>query len=427
MLAKLFFGILITVGAIVALLLVLAVVGGILAGLLAPIVGSVPISYNLRSVRARWTSTIVAILGIAGTVGVFVAMLSLARGFRSTLVASGSPTNALVMRAGASSEMMGGITLDSVKVLQDAPGIARDNSGPLVTQEVVGVVPFPLVSTGTDANVQIRGVSPNVLRIRTFAKIVQGRMFVPGLTELVVGKNASRTYTGLTLGNTVNFAGGRWKVVGVFDAGGSAFDSEVWCDGRILAQVLKRPENIFQSATVRLASADSFQRFKDAVTSDPRMNVDVIREIDYYAKQSTTMTRLITVLGGLVAAIMAIGAVFGALNTMYSAVAERGREIATMRALGFSAWHVVLSFLFEALLISFIAGLVGCLAVLPLNGLTTNTMNFQTFSNVAFAFRITLGLLVLGVLFGLIMGVLGGMIPALRAAFRPVAAALREL
>lgn len=427
MLAKLFFGILITVGAIVALLLVLAVVGGILAGLLAPVVGSVPISYNLRSVRARWTSTIVAILGIAGTVGVFVAMLSLARGFKSTLVASGSPTNALVMRAGAASEMMGGITLDSVKVLQDAPGIARDNSGPLVTQEVVGVVPFPLVSTGTDANVQIRGVSPNVLRIRTFAKIVQGRMFVPGLTELVVGKNASRTYAGLTLGNTVNFAGGRWQVVGVFDAGGSAFDSEVWCDGRILAQVLKRPENIFQSATVRLASADSFQRFKDAVTSDPRMNVDVIREVDYYAKQSTTMTRLITVLGGLVAAIMAIGAIFGALNTMYSAVAERGREIATMRAVGFSAWNVVLSFLFEALLISFIAGLVGCLAVLPLNGLTTNTMNFQTFSNVAFAFRITLGLLVLGVLFGLIMGVLGGMIPALRAAFRPVAAALREL
>lgn len=427
MLAKLFFGILITVGAIAALLLVLAVVGGILAGLLAPVIGSVPISYNLRSVRARWTSTIVAILGIAGTVGVFVAMLSLARGFKSTLVASGSPTNALVMRAGAASEMMGGITLDSVKVLQDAPGVARDNSGPLVTQEVVGVVPFPLVSTGTDANVQIRGVSPNVLRIRTFAKIVQGRMFVPGLTELVVGKNASRTYAGLTLGNTVNFAGGRWQVVGVFDAGGSAFDSEVWCDGRILAQVLKRPENIFQSATVRLASADSFQRFKDAVTSDPRMNVDVIREIDYYAKQSTTMTRLITVLGGLVAAIMAIGAIFGALNTMYSAVAERGREIATMRAVGFSAWNVVLSFLFEALLISFIAGLVGCLAVLPLNGLTTNTMNFQTFSNVAFAFRITLGLLVLGVLFGLIMGVLGGMIPALRAAFRPVAASLREL
>jgi putative ABC transport system permease protein len=215
--------------------------------------------------------------------------------------------------------------------------------------------------------------------------------------------------------------------VGVFDAGGSSFDSEVWCDARILNQVLKRPENIFQSATVRLASHDSFQQFKDAVTSDPRMNVDVVREVDYYAKQSTGMTRLITILGGLVAAIMAIGAVFGALNTMYSAVAERGREIATMRALGFSAVSVVLSFLFEALLISFIAGLVGCLAVLPLNGLTTNTMNFQTFSNLAFAFKITFGLLVMGVLFGLVMGVLGGMVPALRAAFRPVAVALREL
>ena len=427
MLAKLLFGVVITIAAIVALTLVVMIVGGIVAGLLAPFVGSVPISYNFRSVRARWTSTIVAILGIAGTVGVFVAMLSLARGFRATLVASGSQGNALVMRAGATSEMMGGITLDSVKVVQDAPGIARDSSGPLVTQEVVGVVPFPLISTGTDANVQVRGVSPNVLRIRSFAKIIQGRMFEPGVSELVVGKNASRTYSGLTVGNRVDFAGGRWQVVGIFDAGGSSFDSEVWCDSRILAQVLKRPENIFQSATVHLSSPESFQQFKDAVTSDPRMNVDVVREIDYYAKQSTTMTRLITVLGGLVAGIMAIGAIFGALNTMYSAVAERGREIATMRALGFSTSNVILSFLFEALLISFVAGLVGCLAVLPLNGLTTSTMNFQTFSNVAFAFKITLDLLIMGVIFALVMGVMGGMLPAVRAALRPVAVALREL
>ncbi len=427
MLAKIFLGFLLTGAAILALLLVLTVVGGIIAGLLAPFLGSVPISYNLQSVKARWTSTIVAILGIAGTVGVFVAMLSLARGFRATLVASGSPGNALVMRAGATSEMMGGITLDSVKVVEDAPGVARDNAGPLVTQEVVGVVPLPLVSTGTDANAQVRGVSPNVFRIRTFAKIVQGRMFVPGLSELVVGKNAARSYAGLKVGNTVNFAGGRWQVVGVFDAGGSSFDSEVWCDERILNQVLKRPENIFQSATVHLVSPGAFQQFKDAVTSDPRMNVDVVREIDYYAKQSTTMTRLITVLGGLVAGIMAIGAIFGALNTMYSAVAERGREIATMRALGFSTWNVILSFLFEALMISFVAGLLGCLAVLPLNGLTTNTMNFQTFSNLAFAFKITFDLLVMGVLFALFMGVLGGMLPAVRAAIRPVAVQLREL
>jgi putative ABC transport system permease protein len=427
MAAKLFFGLLITVAAILALALILAVVGGIVAGLLAPFVGSVPVSYNFQSVRARWTSTIVAILGIAGTVGVFVAMLSLARGFRATLVASGSPGNALVMRAGATSEMMGGITLDSVKVVQDAPGVAHDASGPLVTQEVVGVVPFPLVSTGTDANVQVRGVSPNVLRIRTFAKIVQGRMFNPGVSELVVGKNASRTYSGLTVGNSINFGGGRWQVVGIFDAGGSSFDSEVWCDANILNQVLKRPDNIFQSATVHLVSPNSYQQFKDAVTSDPRLNVDVIREIDYYAKQSTTMTRLITILGGLVAAIMALGAIFGALNTMYSAVAERGREIATMRALGFSTWNVILSFLFEALLISFVAGVVGCLVVLPLNGLTTSTMNFQTFSNLAFAFKITFDLLLMGVLFALVMGVLGGLLPAIRAALRPVAVALREL
>ena len=427
MVPKLIFGLLITITAIAALLLVLIVVGGIIAGLLAPFVGSVPISYNFRSIKERWTSTIVAVLGIAGTVGVFVAMLSLARGFRATLVASGSPGNALIMRAGSSSEMMGGITLDSIRVAQDAPGVARDQNGPLVTQEVVGVVPFPLVSTGTDANVQVRGVAPNVLTIRNFAKIVQGRMFQPGLAELVVGKNASRTYLGLTVGNSVNFGGGRWKVVGVFDAGGSSFDSEVWCDAHILSQVLKRPDNIFQSATIHLTSPASFQQFKDAVIADPRMNVDVWREVDYYAKQSTTMTRLITVLGGFVAAIMAVGAVFGALNTMYSAVAERGREIATMRALGFSTWNVILSFLFEALLISFTAGLIGCLAVLPLNGLTTNTMNWQTFSNLAFAFKITFDLLVMGVLFALVMGVLGGLLPAIRAAISPVAVALREL
>jgi putative ABC transport system permease protein len=428
MAAKLIFGFIITLAAIVTLVFILLVVGGILAGLLAPFIGSVPISYNFRSIRARWTSTIVAILGIAGTVGVFVAMLSLARGFRATLVASGSPGNALVMRAGSTSEMMGGITLDSVRIAQDEPGVARDTSGqPLVTQEVVGVVPMPLISTGTDANVQVRGVSSNVLQIRKFVNITQGRMFQSGLDELVVGKNASKTYEGLTLGNTINFGGGRWTVVGVFDAGGSSFDSEVWCDAHILNEVLKRPENIFQSATVHLNSPGEFQKFKDAVTSDPRLNLEVEREIDYYAKQSSAMTRLITVLGGLVAAIMAFGAIFGALNTMYSAVSERGREIATMRALGFSSWNVVLSFLFEALLISFVAGILGCLAVLPLNGWTTQTMNFQTFSSLAFAFKVTFDLLVMGVIFALVMGVLGGMLPAVRAALRPVAVSLREL
>jgi putative ABC transport system permease protein len=388
---------------------------------------AIPLIYNVRSVRARWTSTIVAVLGIAGTVGVFVAMLSLAHGFKATLVASGSPDNALVMRAGSPSEMMGGVTLESIKVIADAPGIARDANGPLLTQDVVGVIPVPLVSTGTDANVQVRGVSPNVLEIRKFTKIVQGRMFAPGVSELIVGKNASKTYRGLTLGNVVDFAGGRWTVVGVFDAGGSAFDSEVWCDSHILNEIMKRPANIFQSVTVHLQSPGSFQTLKDSLTTDPRLNVDVIREIDYYAKQSTTMTRLITVLGGLVAAIMAIGAVFGALNTMYSAVSERGREIATMRAVGFGGTSVVFSFLLEALLIAFIGGLLGCVAVLPLNGLTTSTMNFQTFSNLAFAFKITPVLLTEGVIFALVMGAVGGLLPAVRAAAMPVATALRSL
>jgi putative ABC transport system permease protein len=388
---------------------------------------AIPLIYNFRSVRARWTSTIVAVLGIAGTVGVFVAMLSLAHGFKATLVASGSSDNALIMRAGSPTEMMGGVTLESIKVIGDAPGIARGSNGPLVTQDVVGVIPFPLLSTGTDANVQVRGVSPNVLEIRKFAKIVEGRMFAAGVSELIVGKNASRTYQGLILGNQVNFAGGKWTVVGIFDAGGSAFDSEVWCDSHVLAEILKRPANIFQSVTVHLQSPGSFQTLKDSLTSDPRLNVDVTREIDYYAKQSTTMTTLITVLGGLVAAIMAIGAVFGALNTMYSAVSERGREIATMRAVGFGGSAVVFSFLIEALLIAFVGGALGCVAVLPLNGLTTSTMNFQTFSNLAFAFKITPVLLLQGILFALVMGVVGGLLPAARAAAQPVATALRSL
>jgi len=388
---------------------------------------AIPVVYNLRSVRARWPSAIVAVVGIAGTVGVFVAMLSLARGFRATLVSSGSEDNAIVMRAGATSEMMSGVDLNSVKIIQDAPGIASGSDGPLVTSEVVAVAPFPLRSTGTDANAQLRGVSQNVLTIRKNVKIIEGRMFQAGLSELIVGRNASHTYTGLALNDTVRFGGGNWTVVGIFDAGGSAFDSEVWTDARVLDDVYKRPSNIFQSVTVHLKSPQALQQFKDSVTSDPRLNVQASREIDYYAKQSRAMTTLITVLGGLVAAVMAIGAIFGALNTMYSAVAERSREIATMRALGFGGPSVVFSFLIEALLVSFIGGVLGCLVVLPLNGLTTGAMNWQTFSHLAFAFRITPDLLVGGIIFALLMGIIGGLPPAIRAAQGPIALALREL
>ena len=388
---------------------------------------AIPLIYNVRSVKARWTSAIVAVLGIAGTVGVFVAMLSLARGFKATLVSSGSADNAIIMRAGATSEMTGGVTVDTVKIVQDATGIARGADGPLVTPEVVLVAPIPLKSTGTDANVQVRGVSKNVLEIRKNIKIAEGRMFTPGLTEIVVGKNANVSYSGLTLGNTISLGSVRFQIVGIFDAGGSAFDSEIWGDAHLIGPAYNRPDTFFQSITVHLASPDSLQQVRDALTSDPRLNVDVTREVDYYSKQSTRLTTLITVLGGLVAAIMAIGAVFGALNTMYSAISERGREIATMRAIGFAAGSVVFSFVVEALLIALVGGLIGCVAVLPLNGLTTGAMNLQTFSHMAFAFKITPELLVKGIIFALAMGVVGGLLPAIRAAAQPVATALRSL
>jgi putative ABC transport system permease protein len=388
---------------------------------------AIPIVYNFRSVRARWTSTIVAVLGIAGTVGVFIAMLSLAHGFKATLVASGARDNALIMRSGSPSEMMGAVNLDTVRVVEDAPGVARSSNGPLVTAEVVVIAPFPLLATGTDANVQIRGVSAKALEVRPNVKIVEGRFIQPGLNELIVGRNVAHTYQGLSLGSMAKFGGGNWRVVGVFDAGGSAFDSEVWCDAHILNQVYQRPENIFQSITAHLTSADALAQFKDSVTADPRVNVDVTREVDYYEKQSRTLTKLITVLGTIVASVMAIGAIFGALNTMYSAVAERSREIATMRALGFGGASVVVSFLIEALFISALGGAVGCLAVLPLNGFTTGAMNFQTFSHLAFAFQISPALMASGIVFALLMGVLGGLPPAVRAARRPVASALRSL
>lgn len=388
---------------------------------------AIPLVYNLRSVRVRWTSSIVAVVGIAGTVGVFIAMLSMAQGFKRTLVDSGSPQNALIMRAGSNTEMVGAVMLDQVHIIEGEPGVARDDHGPLVSPEVVVIAPFPLKSTGTDANVQVRGVSSKALLVRPNVHIIEGTALHPGLNELLVGKNAQKSYAGLDLGATVKFNGGAWKVVGVFDSGGSAFDSEVWCDGIILDQIYQRPVNVFQSVTVRMPSPDSFQSLKDALTSDPRLTLSVDREIDYYAKQSESMTQLIETLGAAIAFVMAIGAVLAALNTMYSAVSERSKEVATMRALGFGAGSIVVSFMIEALVIAGIGGIVGCLCALPLNGFTTNTMNFQTFSALAFAFRITPPILIAGIIFALLMGLVGGTPPAIRAARAPISSALRGL
>jgi len=388
---------------------------------------AIPFIYNVRSVRQRWTSGIVAVLGIAGAVGVFVAMLSMARGFRATLVASGSPGNAIVLRAGATAEMVSIMTSTDVQVIENGPGVERGEGGPRVSPEVVVIAAFPLKKTGTDANVQVRGVSPRVLEVRDKVRITEGRMFRSGLNELVAGRNVAGTYAGLDLGRTVKFGGGTWTVVGLFDAGGSSFDSELWCDALVLNQVYKRPQNIFQSVTVHLTSEDAFQGFKDALTSDPRLTVSVERERTYYEKSSQQLTTMITVLGTMVAFVMGIGAIFGALNTMYSAISERTREIATMRALGFGGGSVVLSFVFESVFIAGLGGLVGCAAVIPLNGWTTGTINFQTFSHLAFAFRVTPGLMGTGVAFALLMGLVGGLPPAIRAVRRTVATALREL
>jgi putative ABC transport system permease protein len=319
------------------------------------------------------------------------------------------------------------VPLEQVRVLEDKPAIAREGGQPLISPEAVVIAPFPLITTGTDANVQIRGVTPIVLKVRKNVRIVRGRFFRPGLAELVIGRNVASTYGGLDLGKTVKFGGGTWTIVGVFDAGGSAFDSEIWSDVRVLNQTYKRPDDLYQSVTATLTSPAAFDQLKDSITADPTLTVQVDREADYYARQSEVLTTLITVLGTLVAIIMGVGAVFGALNTMYSAVAERGREIATMRAIGFGSASIVISFLFEALLIAFIGGLLGAIAVLKLNGLTTSTLNMQTFSSVAFAFHITPMLMLIGIVFALFMGLIGGVPPAIRAARRPVALALREL
>jgi putative ABC transport system permease protein len=388
---------------------------------------AVPLAYNLRSARARWMSSLVAVAGIAGTVGVFVAMLALARGFRATVVSTGLPDNAIVQRAGSDSEMTSALLIDAVRIVEDAPQVVRRGTDALVSPEVVVIASLPLRATGGDANVQMRGVSPRVLDVRRNVRLTRGRFVEPGLYEIVVGRHAATAYAGLDLGARVRIGPGTWTVVGHFDAGGSAFDSEVWADADVLNVNYQRPRGVFQSVTARLTSAEEFAAFDAALRTDPRLQVQAEREPEYYAAQSRTVTTLITVLGGLVAIVMALGAVLGALNTMYSAVAERAREIAVLRALGFGRASIVLAFLVESLVIALAGGILGCLLVLPVNGVTTGTINWQTFSHLSFAFRITPDLLALGLLFALLMGVLGGLPPAIRAARSRVAVALRAL
>ncbi len=387
-----------------------------------------PLVYNIRSVRERWTSSLVAIVGIAGAVGVFVAMLALARGFQATLVSSGQPDNVIVEQAGADTEMTSALDLDAVHAIENAPYIKRQGQDALISPEVVVVANLQLRGPqGGDANVEVRGVATQVLSVRDNVHVVQGRFFTPGLYEIVVGKHATLAYAGLELGGTVRIGPGSWKVVGIFDSGGSAFDSEVWADSNVLNANYQRPNNVFQSITVKLGSASDFDAFQQAVTHNPHLQVQALREREYYANQSRTVTTLITVLGGLVALVMGLGAILAALNTMYASVSERSREIAVLRAIGFGSGSIVLSFVSESILIALAGGIAGCLAVLPINGITTGTMNWQTFAHLSFAFRVTADLLGLGLVFALAMGVVGGLPPAIRAARANVATTLRAL
>lgn len=387
----------------------------------------IPVIYNIESLRERWTGSLVAVLGIAGTVAVFIATLSLANGFRATLVASGLEENAIVRRAGATAEMDSMIQLVQTKVIEDNPLVERDERGPMVSPEVVSLAVFPARADGNDSNVQVRGVQGRVLDVRRGVKIVLGRFLTLGTNEAVIGKNAASAYSGLDVGATIKLGGRDWIVVGLFDASGSALDSEIWCDATLLNQAFQRPVGIFQSVTARLADKTRLEAFAAAINGDPRMTSQVDRETSYYEKSSQQLTLLILGIGVPVVLIMAVGSVFGALNTMYTAVAERGREIATLRAIGFGAGTVIASFTIEALLISAVGGALGCVLVLPVNGITTATMNFQTFSQMSFAFRITPELLGAGFVFSLAMGLLGGLPPAIRAARVPVGAALRDL
>jgi putative ABC transport system permease protein len=383
--------------------------------------------FGLLSIPQRRGSVSAAVIGIAGVVAVLVGVLSIAVGFRKTMDASGAPDAAIVLRSGADSEMVSGFLRENTRVIADAPGLARSDKGPLASAELFVIINLPKRSTGTDANVPLRGVEDEAFKVRDQFKIVDGRRFEPGKNEVIVGTGAAHQFAGLEIGNKIKVGRYEWPVVGTFSAGGGTAESEIWTDATVLQGAYHRGDS-FQSVYTKLISPSAFQQFKDALTTDPRLSVKVLRQTEYYAEQSTAVTKLITTLGVLVASLMAIGAVFGALNTMYTAVSTRTREIATLRALGFGSGAVVVSVMIESIVLALVGGAIGAsLAYLAFNGFQTATMNFQSFSQVTFAFQVTRELLIRGIVWATVIGLIGGLFPAVRAARLPIAAALREL
>lgn len=382
---------------------------------------------NLRTIPQRLSSSGVAIVGIAGVVVVFVSVLSIASGFTAAMQGTGSPSRALVMRSGADSEMTSGLGGDAVTLIKQAPGLRRDGQTALASAELFVIIDLPKKSTGTAANVPMRGVEPSAFQVRDEVSIVEGRPFEFGTNEIIVGRGANGQFEGLTVGNTVRSGKATWQVVGVFEADGGVAETEIWVDSRVLQGVYNRG-NSYQTVLARLDSSESFDTFRNALTTNPQLNVQVRRETEYYAQQSRALSGLIRGVGFGIAALMGIGAVFGAILTMYTAVSTRSREIATLRALGFNTTSVIVSVLAESLALGAIGGVIGGLgAYAGFNGYQTSTINFQTFSQVAFAFKVTPELLVTGLIYALLMGLIGGLLPALRAARLPIPSALREL
>jgi putative ABC transport system permease protein len=382
---------------------------------------------NIRTIPQRLGSSGVAIIGIAGVVVVFVSVLSIAAGFTAAMQGSGSATRAIVMRSGADSEMTSGLGGAEVDVIRQAPGIRRDERIAAASAELFVIIDLPKQSTNTSANVPMRGIEPVALQVRDEVRIIEGRMLEFGTNEVVVGRGASAQFAGLTLGSEVRSGQNTWQVVGLFEANGGVSETEIWVDARVLQGAYRRG-NSYQTVLVRLDSSDTFDVFRDWLTSNPQVNVQVRRETEYYAQQSQALSGLIRGVGFVIAALMGVGAIFGAILTMYTAVSTRSREIATLRALGFNATAVVVSVLAESVVLGAVGGTIGGIgAYLAFNGYQTSTMNFQTFSQVAFAFQVTPALLVTGLMYALMMGLVGGLFPAIRAARLPIPSALREM
>jgi len=380
---------------------------------------------GVATIPQRLGSSSVIIVGIAGVVGVLVALLAMAEGFRQTLAQTGDAETAIVMRGGATAELSSGITRDDATLVEQLPGILKDAQGkPIASPELVVVANIPKKVNATDANVEIRGVGEQAFALRPNVKIVTGKRFGQGLRELIVGKGALAQFAGLDPGSTINLGNQQWTITGVFESG-DAHESELWGDVEVVSATYRRQG--YQSVTVKLTSPDALDQLKAGIAADPRLKVDAKTTSDYYSAQSENLTRVIKVMGIVIGVIMGIGAVFGALNTMYAAVATRAREIATLRAIGFRGLPVVVSVLLETMLLALAGGVLGALvAWLIFNNYTVSTLG-QNFSQVVFAFKVSPALVWSGLKWALAIGFIGGLFPAMRAARLPVTTALREL